>query len=146
MKFASLLGKIESSPEALPGFVRAMEDVRGIRVLRLHGDVGRHIGPEVSALTAFARREGDVFDRPLLLDFAGTTGSDFSTVAYLVDALRRRVASSAHVGILRAPKALLAELEIAKLAGLFSVFGSEEEALAQLGSSDEPSSRPRSGR
>lgn len=84
-----------------------------------------------------------MFERSLLLDFAETTGSDFSTVAYLVDALRRRVATSAHVGIINAPPPLLAELAIARLEGLFSVFGSEQEALDHLGISQRPSDATR---
>ena len=42
------------------------------------------------------------------------------------------MAAHAHVGIINASPQLIAELEITKLKGMFSVFASEEEAIAAL--------------
>jgi anti-anti-sigma regulatory factor len=70
--------------------------------------------------------------RPLLLDFEATTASDSSTIAYLVRALRRRMPARAKVAIINAPLKLLAELEISRLRNLFSIYSSEDEALAKL--------------
>lgn len=117
--------------DSLPPFIRAVEDIRGVRVLRLHGPVGAEIAPQVDAADEYARAT-EAFGRPLLLDFKDTTGCDFATVAFLVRALRRRLAARAAVGIVNAPPYLVSELEIAKLQGLFRVFGSESEALAAL--------------
>jgi anti-anti-sigma regulatory factor len=69
----------------------------------------------------------------LLLDFKATTAWDSSTIASLVQALRRRVAANAKVAIINAPRKLLAELEISRLRDMFSIYSSEDEALAKLG-------------
>jgi anti-anti-sigma regulatory factor len=72
------------------------------------------------------------FSRPLLLDFKATTAWDSSTIASLVQALRRRLAANAKVAIINAPPRLLAELEISRLCDMFSIYSSEDEALAKL--------------
>jgi len=46
--------------------------------------------------------------------------------------------SSARVGIVNAPKQLLAEQEIAKLDGLSGLPASDEDALAALGADEPP--------
>ena len=136
MKFSGLFGAKEPGPDDLPGFVRQVQDIGGVRVLRLQGPVGKEIGGEVEAFDKGAARQR-TFERPLLLDFSGTSGSDFSTVSYLVRALRSRMTTSVGVGIIHPLPELIAELEIAKLEPLFVVFESEEEALAALGASHE---------
>jgi anti-anti-sigma regulatory factor len=72
------------------------------------------------------------FSRPLLLDFKATTAWDSSTIASLVQALRRRVAAHAKVAIINAPPKLLAELEISRLRDMFPIYSSEDEALDEL--------------
>ena len=112
-------------------FIRAVEDVRGIRIIRLQGPVGMEIGEQEQEAEK-ASRAAAAFSRPLLLDFNATTAWDSSTIAYLVRALRRRVASHAKVGIVNAPPRLLAELEITRLRDMFPIYSSEDEALAKL--------------
>ena len=112
-------------------FIRAVEDVRGVRIIRLQGPVGMEIGhAEQEAENASQAAAG--FSRPLLLDFNATTAWDSSTIAYLIRALRRRLAAQAKVGIINAPPRLLAELEITRLRDMFPIYSSEDEALAKL--------------
>jgi hypothetical protein len=132
MNLAHLFRKSAPSPETLPDFIRAVEDVGGVRILRLRGSVGKEIGYKVTERNEQLERQGENFERPLLLDFAGTAGWDFSTVSFLVDALRRRMAASARVGIVNAPNELIAELQIARLEGLFVLSDTEQDALAAL--------------
>ena len=132
MRLFSLLSHPKPDPGALPGFIREMEDVRGVRLIRLQGPVGKEIGAGARAVDEAAANSEGVFSRPLLFDFAGTTGWDFSTVSYLVLALKRRMAAHARVGIIHPSSQLMAELELARLDGLFRVFASEEEAIAGL--------------
>src|SRR5262249_23075165 len=73
--------------EMLPEFIRELRDIRGVRVIRMHGPVGRAIGTQVDAVDKAAASSG-AFSRPLLLDFKDTTECDFVTVAYMVRALR----------------------------------------------------------
>ena len=129
MNLHTLLGHAKPTSEALPEFVREIQDIRGVRVIRLQGAVGKDIGREAQQVDEAAARTQGVFARPLLFDFAGTTEWDFSTVAYIVQALRRRMASGAQVGIINAPARLMAEFEIAKVSDWFRVFDSEEQAL-----------------
>src|ERR1700754_2845534 len=98
-----------SAPPAnlLPSFIRAVEEVRGVRILRLQGPAGMEIGEEEPAAEA-ASKAAAAFSRPLLLDFQATTAWDTSTIAYLVRALRRRVAAHAPVAIINAPPKLVA--------------------------------------
>lgn len=91
-------------------------------------EIGR---AERAALEAIDAAAG-AFSRPLLLDFEATTASDTSTIASLVEALRRRVAAHARVAIINAPPRLVAELEITRLRDMFPVYASEDEALAVL--------------
>lgn len=132
MKLLTILGIEKPAPDALPEFIRDIQDIGGVRVIRLQGPVGKEIGAQVKAADEAAARSEGVFARPLLFDFKGTTGWDFSTVSYLVLALRRRMAAHAQVGIINPPPQLIAELELAKVEGLFRVFASEQQALAQL--------------
>jgi anti-anti-sigma regulatory factor len=67
-----------------------------------------------------------------LLDFKATTAWDSSTIAYLVQALRSRVAARVPVAIINAPPKLVAELEINRLSDMFPIYPSEDEALAKL--------------
>jgi hypothetical protein len=115
-----------------PDFIREVEDIRGVCIIRMQGVVGRDIGPQASAADEAAAKRPGVFERPVLFDFAGTSGWDFSTIAYLVLALRRRVAAHAHVGIINAPPRLIAELQIGHVETLFRIYGSEEQAIADL--------------
>lgn len=121
-------------PHALPGFIREVQDVKNVRILRLHGSVGKDIGGQVREWQKEDEESGAVFERPLLMDFAGTTDWDFSTVSYLVLSLSKRMHAHARVGIIHAPPELLAELKIVKLDNLFEVFDTEAEALAALSS------------
>jgi ABC-type transporter Mla MlaB component len=132
MGLLSILGLAKPTPDTLPPFVREIEDIQGIRVLRLQGPVGKEIGPQVKAMEEQSARDQDAFSMSLLIDFRGTKECDFATVAYLVQALRQRMAMGMQVGVINAPRQLVAELEIAKLDGLIRVFGSEEQALREL--------------
>jgi hypothetical protein len=76
----------------LPPFIRAVDDIRGVRIIRLQGPVGTQIGQQEKEAEDASQAVG-AFSRPLLLDFKATTSWDFSTIAYLVRALRRRTAS-----------------------------------------------------
>ena len=132
MNLHTLLGHTTPTPEALPAFIREIQDIHGVRVIRLQGGVGMEIGHDAQQVDEAAAHTEGVFARPLLFDFAGTTDWDFSTVAYMVQALRRRMASGAQVGMINAPARLIAEFEIAKVGDWFRVFDSEEQALTAL--------------
>lgn len=118
-------------PVGLPPFLRAVETIDGVCILRMQGNVGRCIAGEVNE-RADAVDGLELFNRPLLIDFSGTSGSDFSTVAYLVQAVRNRVHAHAKVGILHAPKELKTQLEMAKVEGLFGMYEDEGEAIRAL--------------
>lgn len=142
MSLLAVLGLTSHAQDATPGFIREVEDTRGVRVIRLHGAVGREIGRQASAADEAAAKRPDVFERPVLFDFAGTTGWDFSTISYLVLALRRRMAVRAHVGIINAPPRLIAELEIGHVERLFRIYASEEQAIADLTETARPGPAP----
>src|SRR6185295_8351892 len=112
--------------DALPLFVREIEDIRGVRVIRLQGPVGMEIGEEAKATDEAAAKAEGVFMRPLLFDFKDATDVDFSTVGYMVQALHRRMSAHAKVGIINPPPHLIAELEIAKINSLFRFFETEK--------------------
>lgn len=133
MKLLDLLGLGQPTLSAMPPFIRDIRDIGPVRVVRLQGPVGKEIGDQVRAANEQAEQAAGTFTRPLLIDFAGTTDWDFSTISYMVQTLRRRMAAGAPVGIINAPARLIAELELAKLGGLFRAFASEDEALAALG-------------
>jgi len=132
MKLFTIFGHAKAEPDAIPEFIRELQDIRGVRVIRLQGPVGKEIGREAQAVDEAAAKTEGVFSRPLLFDFKETTDWDFSTVAYLVQALRRRMPARAQVGVINAPPKLLAEIEIAKLGAMLRVFVSEEQALEAL--------------
>jgi len=112
-------------------FIRAVEEIRGVRIIRLQGPVGMEIGHEELA-AEHASQAAAAFSRPLLLDFNATTAWDSSTIAYLIRALRRRLAAQAKVAIINAPSKLTAELEITRLRDVFPIYSSEDEALTKL--------------
>lgn len=132
MKLLAILRHAKPAMDALPAFIREIHDIQGVRVIRLRGAVGMQIGHEAEEVDGAAARSEDVFCRPLLFDFKDTTAVDFSTVAYLVQALRRRMPAHAQVGIINAPATLIAELDMARLDTLFKIFDSEELAIAEL--------------
>jgi anti-anti-sigma factor len=119
-------------PALLPSFIRAVEDVRGVRIVRLQGPVGMQIAQEERAAEEASEAAAGAFSRPLLFDFEATTAWDSSTIASLVQALRRRSAVHAKVGLINARPKLLAILEISRLLAMFPIYSSEEEALAKL--------------
>jgi anti-anti-sigma factor len=120
------------TPHLFPSFIRAVEEIRGVRIVRLQGPVGIQIGQAVQEAEETSEWTAGAFSCPLLLDFKATTAWDSSTIAYLVRALRRRVAAHAKVAIVNAPPKLLAELEISRLRDMFPIYSSEDEALAKL--------------
>lgn len=120
------------TPHLFPAFIQSVEEVRGVRIVRLQGPVGMQIGLQARAAVEAMGAAAGAFSRPLLLDFKATTAWDSSTIATLVQALRRRVAAHAKVAIINAAPKLLAELEISKLRDMFPTYSSEEEALAKL--------------
>jgi anti-anti-sigma regulatory factor len=129
MSLLSILGL--SKAEAPPEFIREIRDIRGVRVVRLRGPVGKEIGQQAAEAEANAATS-EAISRPLLLDFKETTDCDFSTVSYLVLALRQRMAGKAQVGIINPSPKLIAEMQIAKVDTWFHVYASEEQALAEL--------------
>jgi anti-anti-sigma factor len=90
------------------------------------------VGQEQREAQVASEAAAGAFSRPLLLDFKATTAWDSSTIAALVQALRRRLAAQAKVAIINAPPKLLAELEITRLRDMFPIYSSEDEALAEL--------------
>ena len=116
----------------LPSFIRVVEDVRDVRIVRLQGPVDMQIGQKERKAEEAIEAAASAFSRPLLLDFESTTAWDSSTVASLISALRRRLASHAKVAIINAPPRLLAELEITRLRDTFPIYSSEDEAIARL--------------
>lgn len=132
MRLLDLIRSKEPVAEGLPPFIRELRDIGPVRVMRLQGNVGKEIGAEFTAQMKASEHDRAAFERPLLLDFAGTTDWDFSTVSFLLVAFGKRMAAHAKVGIINAPPELLAELRIAKLIDLFLIFDSEAEALAGL--------------
>src|SRR5882672_9596214 len=129
MMLRAILHRTGHPAGPLPTSIRAIEDIRGVRVIRLRGPVGRDIGPDADAADHEAERTEGVFDRPVLFDFKETTDVDSATVAYLIRALRRRIAAHVPVGIVNASPKLIAELQITRVEPLFRVFRSEEEAI-----------------
>ena len=119
-------------PALLPSFIRAVEDLRGVRIVRLQGPVGMEIGQEEREAEKASQEAAGAFSCSLLLDFKATTAWDSSTIASLVKALRRRLAAHAKVGIINAPPKLLALLEISRLLDMFPIYSSEAMALAKL--------------
>jgi anti-anti-sigma regulatory factor len=132
MKLFAILGHAKPASDRPPDFIRELQDIRGVRVIRLQGPVGKEIGAQANAADKSAAESEGVFLRPLLFDFKETTHWDFVTIAYMVRALRRRMAAHTQVGIINAPPQLVAELEMVKLDAMFHVFASEEQALAEL--------------
>lgn len=130
-----MLHRTDHLAEPLPRSIRALEDIQGVRVIRLQGPVGREVGPDADAADHEAARAEGVFDRPVLFDFKDATDVDSATVAYLIRALSRRLAAHVAVGIVNAPPILAGELEIARVQPLFRVFHSEEEAISELAKS-----------
>jgi anti-anti-sigma factor len=120
------------APRRLPPFVRAVEDVRGVRIVRLQGPVGMQLGQQERAAVEASEAAAGALARPLLLDFETTTAWDSSTIAALVQVLRQRLAARAKVAIINAPRKLVAELEISRLSDMFPIYSSEDEALARL--------------
>jgi anti-anti-sigma factor len=90
------------------------------------------IGQEDRDTQEASEAAAGAFSRPLLLDFKATTAWDSSTIASLVQALRRRLAAHAKVAIINASPKLIAELEITRLCDMFPLYASEDEALAEL--------------
>src|ERR1044071_3417722 len=128
----------DDPPAPLPESIRPIDDIRGVRVIRLRGPVGRDIGPEADATDAAAAKGGGVFNRPVLFDFREATDCDTATVAYLIRALRRRLAAHMPVGIVNASPTLAAELEISRVEPLFRVFSSEQDAITALAATTAP--------
>lgn len=120
------------APGMRPSFIRSVEDVGGVRILRLEGPVGMQIGRKERDAEEASEAAAGAFLRPLLLDFEATTEWDSSTVASLVLALRRRLAARTKVAIINAPPKLVAELEISRLRALFPIYSSQEAALDAL--------------
>jgi hypothetical protein len=44
MKLLHILGLGHNQPDELPEFIRELRDIRGVRVIRLQGPVGKDIG------------------------------------------------------------------------------------------------------
>lgn len=143
MNFLKILGNESASLEALPQFIREVQEIQGVRVLRLQGPVGKEIGGQVEAAQEAAEKQ-EMFTRPLLIDFKDTTEWDFSTISYLVQALRRHLAAGTNIGIINPSEKLVAEFEIAKVESMFQVYPSEEAAIAELAKGGE-TTRPSSG-
>ena len=141
MNFLSILGHENAPREALPPFIREVQEIRGVRVLRLQGPVGKEIGGQVEEANERAEKQ-EMFARPLLVDFKDTTEWDFSTISYLVQALRKHLAAGTNIGIINPSEKLVSEFEIAKVNAMFRVYSTEEEAIADLGSDGQQAVQP----
>ncbi|MBX3389205.1 MAG: STAS domain-containing protein [Phycisphaeraceae bacterium] len=130
MEFEGIFGS-GGAAAIWPPLVRAVEMRNGVCIMRLQGNVGREAARDAQKTIDEADRVG-LFHYPLLLDFAGTSGSDFATVAHLVNAVRRRKDAHARVGILHAPAELRTQLEISKVEGLLGMYEDEGEAVRAL--------------
>src|SRR5262249_10121588 len=132
MNLLSLICRTTPTRQALPPFIRRIEDIRSIRFVRLQGPVGMDIGAQAAAAEDMAAQSESVFQRSVIFDFQSTSDWDFATVSYMVEALRNRLAAHAQVGLINVPPKLIAELEIAKVQGLFRIFDSEKQAIKEM--------------
>jgi len=115
----------------LPPYIRAVDARGDIKVVRLQGDVGKSIGEQVHVPDEALREPGEA-GQSMIFDFAGTTGADFSTVSYLVEAVRYGKVSGTRVGIINAPQELLAVIDVAKLSEICRVYESEDAAVRDM--------------
>lgn len=132
MTILNILASLEIPAEGTPAFVRLVEDVRGVRVVRLHGPVGKSIGSYTELPEDTPTPPEPAFCGSALFDFEGASECDFVTVSLLVLAARDRMAAKARVGVINPPAELVAELRIAKLVPMIEVFASEVEAIEKL--------------
>lgn len=132
MSLRNLFHKTAPGPDSLPPYVREVNDVGGVRILRLQGHIGKETASQGEAYFSAAQQEPEPFNKSLLLDFAGTTGADFSTVAYIVRSVRARLKTGRRVGIINATRELAGEIEIARLTDMLVMFDSEADALRVL--------------
>ena len=70
MNLLAILRLAKHPPDKMPAFIREVEDIQGIRVIRLQGTVGKEIGKQVDAANEAAASEG-LFTRSVLFDFWG---------------------------------------------------------------------------
>ena len=64
MNLLNVLGLATDTPNALPAFIREVQDIRGVRVLRLQGPVGMEISRQFRAAEDAAAKTKDAFLRP----------------------------------------------------------------------------------
>jgi anti-anti-sigma regulatory factor len=136
MGFLDVLRRQPCAQATLPAFIHRVDENRGVRILRLQGDVGKSIGKEVQQAETAADNAGD-YGKNVLFDFAHVTVCDFSTVSYLVNSVRKHAGRSTRLGIINAGPHLRAELEISKLESILECFSSEDDALEALARTSE---------
>ena len=116
----------------LPEELANVEQVGDICIFRLSGVPGTKLGGQLQHLGKVLSAHEEEFDHHTLLDFANVTNVDSSTVAFMVNALGRRVKRGRRLALINAPEKLRVMLDLAKLEGMLRGFDTEEEALAYL--------------
>ncbi|MFN4244309.1 MAG: STAS domain-containing protein [Tepidisphaerales bacterium] len=96
-------------------------------VVAVKGDVDLNNSPELRA--ALLNLTKDAFPRRLVLDLASTSYMDSSAIAVLVEMLQKAKKAGAKVCLVRVQPRVRGLLEIARLDTLFTLAGTEEEAI-----------------
>ena len=130
-RLVNLLHAKEIDHDAMPSFVRSVEDRDGVRIFHLQGDLGVESSPEMQAGLERAR-DRRLFARDLVVDFEHVTHVDTSTIAFLVQSLQNRLDTGAALALVNLPDELVSRMEISKVRDLFTAFPDIDAAVDAL--------------
>jgi ABC-type transporter Mla MlaB component len=116
----------------LPSWITSIDNRQGVMVVRLGPEVDRVTEGEISDKSNILNAMPDAWEHSVVFDFAQTCDVDFTTVAFLVLALRMRVPTHAKIAIINPPAKLRDLIGISRLGDTLPEFASEDEAVNAL--------------
>lgn len=113
-------------------FIDKYEVRENVRILRFKGSVDSATSSSIPKLKETVDKEGDISGMNLLLDLEKVSYADTSAVAALVARFVELKRRDKKIGLINVPANINSLLSILKCEDLFSIFNSEEEAIAAL--------------
>jgi len=120
-----------------PAFIEEIEELEKIDIVRLKGPIDMFTIPGLDDLKDKATREKNFLKKDIILDFKKVTHVDGATCAMLVQTLSQLKHEKHQLVLMNVSSKLRNMMDISMIGKMFTIYETEEEALAQLKKEEE---------
>ena len=124
--------KLEKEQTLVPEWIKAVEELKKIRIIRLVGEIGALAVSKLEQFSALSRQQKGYEFKHILLDFSEVTLIDSAAVAALLKALRDYKNTHQKLALVNLKEGPRNMIRLTKVGHLFPSYASEAQAIKDL--------------